>query len=246
MAFCNHCGTNLNGLSVCPNCGASVEQNMVKVTPRNERTMALAELDNVIRHFGEVKEDYNRFVADCAELDSRKKRATLSWLFAAPLIWIGGLLLTGVLPIVQSEILFLFYLLALLLLPIVLPIRAKIKNAKAIKRLNRQADELMKKVLDHYYSYEGEMPVGFEYYNGEMLTSLRNMLTSGRATNIPQAINLLLDDQHKQILELRALITQNAAESAAAYSKDASKNARAAAKSASRAEFYAAGTYFGI
>ena len=252
MAFCSNCGTNLNGQSVCPGCGTPAGQtiavagntSVIQGAPKSDRSMALAQLDDVITHFCDVEDDYNLFLKDSAELGERKKKATLAWLFAIPVIWIVGIIVGGITPIGHSVILGSIYILLLLILPIVLPIRAKIKNVKAIKRLDKEISELVDKIVQHYYSYEGEMPIGFEYYNTDDLYSLRNMLTSGRATNIPQAINLLLDDRHKQTMELEAMLTRYAAEAAAAYSRDASVHARSAAQSAANAEMFSAGAYY--
>lgn len=252
MAFCSNCGTNLNGQSVCPGCGTPAGQtiavagntSVIQGAPKSDRSMALAQLDDVITHFCDVEDDYNLFVKDTTELGERKKKATLAWLFAIPVIWIVGLIVGGVTPLGQSSVIGPIYMLLLIILPIVLPIRAKIKNVKAIKRLDKETSELVDKIVQHYYSYEGEMPIGFEYYNTDDLYSLRNMLTSGRATNIPQAINLLLDDRHKQTMELEAMLTRYAAEAAAAYSRDASVHARSAAQSAANAEMFSAGAYY--
>lgn len=259
MAFCCNCGTNLNDAAFCPNCGTPAGQTIAVVgntsviqgTPKNERAMALELLDGVIMHYSDVEEDYKLFVKDSEEIDRRKKMRTLSYLLAAPVIWIVGLIVLLVTPLNNITILGLIYLFLLLVLPIVLPIYAKIKNVKALKRLDKETDELVEKMLSHYHSYEGEMPIGFEFYNTDCLYGMRNMLTSGRATNIPQAINLLLDDRHKQIMELRALLTQNAAEAAAAfsmqaaaYSREAAINSREAASNSAEAAFFAEGTYF--
>lgn len=244
MAFCSSCGTNLDGQAVCPNCGTPAGQtvmvsgntSVIQGAPKSERSMAIAKIDDVLGHFSAVEDDFNRFIAKSEEIEKRKKKPILKWMYVAPLVWIVMFATYNDVNYI-SEFLAYIYGYGLLIAPLVLPIVAKVKNAQAIKRLDKETDELVEIVLANYKTYEGEMPVGFEYYNPKYLNEIRGMLTSGRATNIPAAINLVLDDQHKQIMELRALLTQNAAEAAAAFSAQASVSAKSAAESASRAEF---------
>lgn len=244
MAFCSVCGTKLDGQAVCPGCGTPAGQtimvngntSVIQGAPKSERSMAIAKIDDVLGHFSAVEDDFNRFIAKSEEIEKRKKKPILKWMFVAPLVWIVMFATYNDVNYI-SEFLAYIYGYGLLIAPLVLPIVAKVKNAQAIKRLDKETDELVEIVLANYKTYEGEMPVGFEYYNPKYLNEIRGMLTSGRATNIPAAINLVLDDQHKQIMELRALLTQNAAEAAAAFSAEASVSAASAAESASRAEF---------
>lgn len=245
MAFCSSCGTNLDGQAVCPNCGTPAGQtimvsgntSVIQGAPKSERSMAIAKMDDVISHFSAVEDDFNQFIVKSEELEKRKKEPTLSLLILAPVVWILAIVALFNIKFLTYGFIPFIWLLICFLAPLIYPFVAKSKNSKAIKRLDKETDELVESLLANYKSYEGEMPVGFEYYNPKYLGEIRNMLTSGRATNIPAAINLILDDQHKQIMELRALLTQNAAEAAAAMSADAAASARDAAAAASRAEF---------
>lgn len=245
MAFCSSCGTNLGGQAVCPNCGTPAGQtimvsgntSVIQGAPKSERSMAIAQMDDVISHFGGVEKDFYLFIQKSDELEKKKKVPGLSLLILAPVVWILGLVAMANISFLNYGIIGVVWMLLCFLVPLVYPFIARSKNTKAIKRLDKETDDLAEALLASYKSYEGEMPIGFEYYNPEYMSDIRNMLTSGRATNIPAAINLILDDKHKQIMELRALLTQNAAEAAAAMSAEAAASARDAAASASRAEF---------
>lgn len=240
MAFCGTCGTKLNGQAFCPNCGTPVgnevmvsgNTSVIYGQPKSERQMALDELDAIKEHFNFIFPEYAEHLAKTLELEMLKKKKILRWIFTMPLWFLGALFTVDFIP---TRFLQVIYLLASVILPIVIPIRRKKQTTQKIKNLEKEADELAEKVVAHYNSYNGECPIGLEFYNLPSLDEIRNIITSGRANTIQQALNLMLDDRHKESVEQRLSQTLDAAETAASYAKDAAENSKAAARSAEKA-----------
>lgn len=252
MAFCGTCGTKLNGQAFCPNCGTPVgnevmvsgNTSVIYGQPKSERQMALDELDAVIDHFSYVEDEFNELIEKTNQIENLKQKKILRWVFSMPIFVLVVALLGGTVLTKLPDFVALVLLVVAIVLPIALPIYLKIQNAKEIKALDKYTDTLTEKVMDNYNSFNGECPVGFNFYNPVSLSWLRELITSGRASTVSQAMNLMMDDIHKNKLEQQLAQTLNAAEVAAYYAKDASHHSRAAARSASRAADAAEGSYW--
>lgn len=252
MAFCGTCGMKLNGQAFCPNCGTPVENeimvsentSLIYGQPKSAREKALEELDSVIVHFGGIADKFDTFLEKTLEMENRKQRKILRWVFSMPAWFILFLILDDKFLHNLPDFIRWIPFLASIILPIVIPIYLKIKNAAAIHELDKETDKLSMEFLDHYNAYPGECPVGFDFFNMISLSMLRNLIIDNRASTVSQAINLLVDDMHKNRMEQQLAQTKSAAEAAAYYSKDASIHSRAAARSASRAADAAEGAFW--
>ncbi len=212
--------------------------------PRSERERALEELDSVLVHFGGIADKFDAFLVKTAEMEKRKQKKILRRVLTMPAFVILFMILDDKYLRFWPDPIRWAALLASVILPIVIPIWLKIRNVKAIHKLDKETDKLTQKILDHYNAYPGECPVGFDCFNMISLSLLRNLILDNRASTVSQAINILMDDMHKNRLEQRLAQTQSAAETAAYYAKDASVNSRAAARSAARAASAAEGAFW--
>lgn len=92
-------------------------------------------------------------------------------------------------------------------------INANVKRSKR-KKFQKESDELLDELWNNYISY-GPCLLGFEFTIPDDLTEIRDLLLSGRANNIRDAVNTMLDDKHKRQLESFAAATAKYAQSAA-------------------------------
>lgn len=173
-------------------------------------------------------ERYDKLMADRAGLEPSSGCACV----------VGGIILSvifyfvfiGFVPSVRhSEV---FALVSFGFFSLILPIRWYVKgNAKyrsSMARLDKQLLELQGELRTHYSAYDN-FPVGFEYSHPAVLLELIQLLSSGRADDIKEAINCMLDDRHKQeMLKVQ---------------KDIADSTQKAADSASAAALFSAGTY---
>lgn len=72
--------------------------------------------------------------------------------------------------------------------------------------------------LEVYYRDYGYCPIGIEFCDPDIIKSLADVVRTGRADTIKEAINVLLDDAHKTTMEMEARFTSQAAGTTAAFS----------------------------
>ena len=106
-------------------------------------------------------------------------------------------------------------------------INANVKKSRR-KKFQKESDELLDELWNNYISY-GPCLLGFEFTIPENLEEIRNLLLSGRANNIRDAVNTMLDDKHKRQLESFAAATAQYAQQAAVASGVTAVNSGVAA-----------------
>lgn len=110
-----------------------------------------------------------------------------------------------------------------------LPVTKRQKEIYAkITSLKTEQDQLIEDFKKYYQDF-GYCPLGIEYcHDMERLKSIRNMIRSGRAETIPEALNLIVEDNHKEEM-------QKHAEMEAYFSRVAAQNSEYAASQARKA-----------
>ncbi len=253
MPFCSKCGTkNDDGVNFCVSCGAPL-QGAAPQTPQmdpqmqammmqqmmmqqqqmggmqalaQQRQESLNEMDRMISYFGQKQNEYDEYDY-LNDLIPRQM-----YVKAKPM------LVFGIISTVLSFILFgagggaagagaVFLIIGLGLIGGFIALNVVRKN-----KLNANLDRvaiLANELAEHYAGY-GMCLVGAEYSNPRILLAIRDAITAGRADTPKEAINVLLDDNHKSNME--ALATQTAVNSAAA------------ARGANTAAAFAAASFF--
>lgn len=230
MAFCKQCGADLNGANFCPSCGTAANADIVAAQPQNvapvgadSRQRSLADLDHMMRYFGMKQKQYDDYDTVTEEVETRKSKTHLGLL----LTFVGILVFFFVIGTEFSAKISggLFFGVPFLIAYILLRRNNKKKLDVALVKQAKLATE-----LNDYYAAYGYCSVGFEYTNPKILYQINDIIRIGRANNPGDAINLLLDDIHKEKMEKEAQATRLAAEEGAAQAKQAAKAAKKSAR----------------
>ena len=123
-----------------------------------------------------------------------------------------------------------FYVIAVLTgIGLIIAFSSNARRHNRIKvKYQKESDELLDELWSNYISY-GPCLLGFEFTIPENLEEIRDLLLSGRANNIRDAVNTMLDDKHKRQLESLAAATAKYAQQAAVNSGITALNSGVAA-----------------
>ena len=225
MAFCKHCGSDLNGAKFCPNCGTSVEGEAAPVAVGADvRQRSIADMQHMISYFGAKKAQYDEFESVSTEVADRSSRGFGGWI-------VGAIICVAIALFSKA---FFFYIVAAGCIAGFVFFRKKNKEKLAVA--NARQVELQKELEQHYEAY-GYCSVGFEYTRPSTLEALYDLIRKGRVTTPGDAINTYLADrQQEEMLRLQ----QEATEAA----KETAKNSKKAAKSAKKAAGYASASFW--
>ena len=241
MAFCSNCGAPLGeGAKFCTSCGSVVTPSAVPaqaaaVAPVlnsqpaqpsmyeqsvQMRKESLNELSRMIDYFGRKHPQYHEYDNCNARLNKLMRGTSV-----APLVW--GIIIcvfnSIFLLILLSEffsrkgrsssyggIIFfgLFFLVGVGL--IVLYICKSAGRGKEKTRLLARIGQLAQELTQYYIAF-GYCPLGAEYTNPEILTRVADVLRSGRADSPKEAINIMLVDSRRSMIQLQAALSGQAA-----------------------------------
>ena len=168
----------------------------------------------MISYFSKVSDKYAEYERVCVALDPRNKRKRVGLLVWGIIIAVIGLTFAeafnhssqgmstfGVITILGGVAMIIGYIAS-----------SSARNTNyddAYKRFNQLTNELLR-----YYQGYGPCLVSAEYTNPNNLVAIRDTISSGRADNIKEALNVLIDDAHRNNME--AFARQSAISSAAA------------------------------
>ncbi|MBO4532349.1 MAG: zinc ribbon domain-containing protein [Treponema sp.] len=242
MAFCSNCGTKISdNVKFCPNCGNSITGE-VSATEQKQSTSVreetLNELNKLYQHFSKKENEYKEFCSleetteeDIKEAEKNKKISRI----ALPLVVIFlGVIYSIVyspedLHIPGLHIPIWIKILIIILIAVLSYLYANKHGKKQIEKARKTRDrkeELRKELFEYYNQYE-KCPIGIEYtYPPVKILDIMDVVRSGRADKISDAINLILDDIHKAKVENSV----KAAESYAAMTAQSAANAADAAR----------------
>lgn len=222
--FCNYCGReNPDGVKYCNYCGQLItaQKGAAQETDsfqqrKKTRNSELIELERMIRHFSEktaTYAEYDRLGEYIRKTAKGKHHSLLVW---GIIVLVFG---AGIMGMIQrntsSNMMVLLSVVSLLpgvgmIVGYVFYSRNFDKNI--YNAVNRY-EELSEELYAHYEAY-GACSVGAEYTNPANLQEIRATIESGRADTIKEAINILVDDAHRN--NMRQIAEQTARSSAAA------------------------------
>ena len=237
MAFCKQCGTNLDGAKFCPSCGAAADGEIVPQSYHSPasvnadiRRQSLAEMNDMIRHFGAKSEQYYELDTVTAEIDKRSAKGYWGFLISGIITaLLGYWMFTNSSGVFLARIFFSFCIPAASIAAFVL-LRKKNKEKLDAARLKQSR---LNKELDDLYNAYGYCSIGAAYTHPVILGKINNVIREGRANTPEGAINILLDDIRKDKMEQLAQVTAEAAASAAISAAQTERNTRKAANYAS-------------
>ncbi len=222
--FCTSCGCQLlDGAVFCSNCGTP-QNGMIPILQSQqsfmvqgqilERQSGLAEIDRMLNYFGPKQDMYNQYykLARSIQSDSRVK--------LVPLLVIGiyiiciammGMsfnyrsaadIVIGIVVIIHGIAMIIAYIMA---------------NSARKNRLPRSKEEfqyISDELIQHYMNY-GPCLLGIEYTNPSFLWDIKNLILSGRAYSVKEAINTMNVDANFARLQMLAKQAADASRRAA-------------------------------
>lgn len=210
--FCQHCGKPLpDGAAFCPACGGGISAPATDYQAQKQavRDSEIAVLRDAIRHFEQKRQQYAAYDNACAMFNhyARGARSTLI-AFGAVLLSLSVLILAVV---VAPEIIYerqtvtdlwvvLFGALAPGIIMLTVGISLKVNCRRQYVRYYAQCTQLADELYAHYTEYYN-CPVGQEYTNPAVLTVILDVLQSGRADTIKDALNIALNDVNRRRMD---------------------------------------------
>ena len=184
------------------------------------RKESLNELSRMIEYFGRKQPQYHEYDQCNARLNKLMRGTSV-----APLVWGIIICVFNMLPLVlfASDIFTgrngsnalggmiffgLFFLLGIGL--IVIYICKKAGRGKEKGRLLARVGQLAQELTQYYIAF-GYCPLGAEYSNPEILMRVADVLRSGRADSPKEAINIMLVDSRRSMMQLQAALSGQAA-----------------------------------
>lgn len=244
--FCPNCGTQCaEGTRFCPSCGSSFlsDNTMQQYTAPQQYTAQSvveqraairqgesAELEKMIQYFSQKSAQYDEYDFVCQRIDPRylkKKTGLLVW--GIILASIGFLVLIATSANSSASVIAaLMFMLGggSMITGYILSSNAREKNyAKYYQRF----DELTNELYRHYQNY-GYCLVSAEYTNPSNLIAILQTIQSGRADTIKEAVNILVEDAHRNNME--------------AFARQTAVSSAAAARGANAAAVFSAANFF--
>ena len=204
---------------------------MSETNGMDTRQIELQKMDDLIRHFSVKQKQYDEYDYESEQIYRLSRTSSKAALVWGIIVTVGCLLITL---LTQSTAYLLFLLLGggLIALYIFLQARKKNKLEAATKRYYELTDEL----IDHFRKYPN-CPVGPEYTNPSNLAVIKRTIISGRADRIKEALNILVEDAHREKME-------NIASQTAEYARQAAANTESIRRDASVTAVFTAANFF--
>ncbi len=196
--FCSVCGQKVPDHSTfCSLCGASVApttypnaqaqlQAQYQVQKNAIRQSEIQELNSVIQYFARFRGLFDEFTSVSSQVEHYGRGAKAALIVWGAIILTFGLLIFGGSGELAAGMVFLLPGSAM----IVGGILMKVNNRKKYAYYTQRQQELAGQMMDAYDQYPN-CPVGPEYCFPAILDLLMDILQSGRADTIKEAINLL-------------------------------------------------------
>ena len=236
--YCQNCGEKIieiDGARFCRRCGQPVEMqsnnkqttqyDVTQQKHRNEvnqraniRQQETAELQKMIRYFSQKSEQYREYDRLTYRMNPKNRNAPTSFLIGGVICAVMGYILFAAFSGTDAyDYYAMFALIPLLFVCcfglIVAYIILSIIRKKEYEKNRVRFEELSNDLYQHYQNY-GYCLVSAEYTNPENLKAILQTIESGRADTIKEAINILVEDAHRN--DMQNYAAQTAASSAAA------------------------------
>lgn len=219
--FCSVCGNNLSVTSQNSELLASSQLGSSVQMTSKIRQDEMRQMDDLIAYFSlkrQQYEEYDFMIDRIIERSKSKYGRALG--FGIPLLAIG---VTGIHEaLITNPMIVILPILSMCVgasLIALFTICNIIRSRKLKDDLKRHS-ELEVELFAHYNAY-GNCPIGPEYTNPSNLIAIKRTIISGRADTVKEAINTMIEDDHRANMEEISLRTEMYAATAAKYAKTA-------------------------
>ena len=207
--FCPYCGAAAPDDSLfCISCGKQLladqtaviqsQMQMFQLQKQATRQSEIQALTDTYQHFARKSDQFKRYERVCSLVNHYAKGSSNALIIWGCIVSTLGYLITMALISLSSEtslsaasLPFILFLDVPGILMLIGGIALKINCHKKLRRYKQEYAYLSQELYDYYIAYT-KCPVGPEYVNPEILEQILNVLQSGRADTIKEAINLLV------------------------------------------------------
>lgn len=233
MVTCNECGYENHGRRICKRCGApldlSAEKNGISVDDLPDMSLyeVNKELKKLIRYFDFMRAQYSEYEFCNQKLDflDKKGYVPIGVLIFGIIImgvttWLSVLVALRAFKLYNGLILWLAMFFVDGLYSAVAYSRSLKDNRKKIKKYLGREVELAKQLTNYYNDY-GPCLLEAKYTDPRILDRLQNIIKSGRASSLEQALDLLFEDSGRTKEESAEYLATVASRQAEFGEKDA-------------------------
>ena len=233
MVTCNECGYENHGRRICKRCGApldlSAEKNGISVDDLPDMSLyeVNKELKKLIRYFDFMRIQYSEYEFCNQKLDFLDKRGYIpigvlifGIIMMGVTTWLSVLVALRAFKLYNGLILWLAMFFVDGLYSAVAYSRSLKDNRKKIKKYLGREVELAKQLTNYYNDY-GPCLLEAKYTDPRILDRLQNIIKSGRASSLEQALDLLFEDSGRTKEESAEYLATVASRQAEFGEKDA-------------------------
>lgn len=233
MVTCNECGYENHGRRICKRCGApldlSAEKNGISVDDLPDMSLyeVNKELKKLIRYFDFMRAQYSEYEFCNQKLDFLDKKGYVpigvlifGIIMMGVTTWLSVLVALRAFKLYNGLILWLAMFFVDGLYSAVAYSRSLKDNRKKIKKYLGREVELAKQLTNYYNDY-GPCLLEAKYTDPRILDRLQNIIKSGRASSLEQALDLLFEDSGRTKEESAEYLATVASRQAEFGEKDA-------------------------
>lgn len=233
MVTCNECGYENHGRRICKRCGApldlSAEKNGISIDELPDISLyeVNRELKKLIRYFDFMRAQYSEYEFCNQKLDFLDKKGyvpigvlVFGIIMMGVTTWLSVLVALRAFKLYNGLILWLAMFFVDGLYAAVAYSRSLKDNRKKIKKYLGREVELAKQLTNYYNDY-GPCLLEAKYTDPRILDRLQNIIKSGRASSLEQALDLLFEDSGRTKEESAEYLATVASRQAEFGEKDA-------------------------
>ena len=233
MVTCNECGYENHGRRICKRCGApldlSAEKNGISVDDLPDMSLyeVNKEIKKLIRYFDFMRAQYSEYEFCNQKLDFLDKKGYVpigvlifGIIMMGVTTWLSVLVALRAFKLYNGLILWLAMFFVDGLYSAVAYSRSLKDNRKKIKKYLGREVELAKQLTNYYNDY-GPCLLEAKYTDPRILDRLQNIIKSGRASSLEQALDLLFEDSGRTKEESAEYLATVASRQAEFGEKDA-------------------------
>lgn len=233
MVTCNECGYENHGRRICKRCGApldlSAEKNGISIDDLPDISLyeVNRELKKLIRYFDFMRAQYSEYEFCNQKLDFLDKKGyvpigvlVFGIIMMGVTTWLSVLVALRAFKLYNGLILWLAMFFVDGLYAAVAYSRSLKDSRKKIKKYLGREVELAKQLTNYYNDY-GPCLLEAKYTDPRILDRLQNIIKSGRASSLEQALDLLFEDSGRTKEESAEYLATVASRQAEFGEKDA-------------------------